>query len=93
MAQTLNLTKTPALRYHYNGNDDVLYVSWSPESTTHGQEFGSNVILRLNDQRRVLGVTVYDVRRRFDFNPQADLLPQVSALAASILSDYAISGR
>lgn len=71
----------------YDAETDVLYLQWGDGPTTHGLEVRPGVVFRLSDDDRIEGLTLYDVSRRFPFNPSHDLLLQSAALAAMVLAD------
>jgi uncharacterized protein DUF2283 len=78
----------PTFEYDYDSSGDVLYVVWGNDPTVGGVEVGGNAIVRLTADGRPGGLTVYDVRRAFEFDPTQDIAKQVSAIAVSLLSSY-----
>lgn len=78
----------PTFQFDYDSAMDVLYVQWGNEPAVVGDEFAPNAIVRLTTSGRPAGVTVYDVRRVFRFDPLGDLATQASAIAVAVLSSY-----
>lgn len=62
VAEVRRLREAP-FSWDYDADSDVLYISWSSVPTSHGVEMAPNIVLRLDEQNHVRGVTIYDLKR------------------------------
>ena len=85
---TAEPTAPPELKSDYDSHADVLYVSWGNEPGVCGDEVLPNRVVRLTRAGEPAGVTVYDVRRVYKFDPDQDVPAQASAIALAVLSSY-----
>jgi Protein of unknown function (DUF2283) len=87
LRQHVKMSTNHQYESEYDPAADVLYVMWGGLPTTHGVEITPGIIVRLTESDVAGGVTVYDVTRRFDFDPKADIGRQTTALIVALLAD------
>jgi len=73
----------------YDQGADTLYISWG--SSNHGVEVRPSTILRFSRDESLVGVTIYDVTRAFDFDPRRDAREQAAPILARVLTRVATS--
>jgi len=60
--------------YHYDEENDVLYISFGPGEKATGVELNSNILLRLDrNKEKALGLTFFDfsiLTQKTDFGPR-----------------------
>lgn len=79
----------PNVHYDYWPDEDVLYVAWGEEPSTHGAELPPSFILRFSDRNELVGVTVYDVSRAFTVSSADEIPALLPGMMAQVLANYA----